>query len=113
MKKRKANVLARPLAAAELASNFTRGLVAAGLLSAIQDRWTVDKLPSRKILRQALQGGVALAAGVATAESLRKQDYLGALAALAGGAVGVIALEKLLVTEPSESIEPAQEAQLG
>jgi len=113
MKKRKAKAPSRPLALAELTSNFTRGMVAAGLLTAIQDRGNVGRPPSRKIVRQALQGGVALAAGVATAESLREQDYLGALAAFAGGAVGVMALESLLASESSETPEPVEEAEIG
>lgn len=113
MKKRKAKVRDRPLAAAELASNFTRGLVAAGLLTAVQERWTISQPPSRRSVRRALQGGVALAAGVATAESLRDRDYFGAVAALAGGALGVFALETLLACELPDSQKSIEEAELG
>jgi hypothetical protein len=102
MKKRKAKAPGRPVAPAEVASNFTRGMVATGLLSAFQDRWTVGKPPSRKVVRQALQGGIALAAGCATAESMRGQDYFAAVAALALGTLGVVALETLLASEPTE-----------
>jgi len=113
MKKRKAKAPSRALAPAELTSNFTRGMIAAGLLTAIQDRANVGRSPNRKVVRLALQGGVALAAGTATAESLRDQDYLGALAAFAGGAVGVMALEALLASESSETFEPVEEADVG
>lgn len=104
MSKRKATSQ-RPFAAAALSSNFTRGLVAAGLLAAIQNRGTNGRPANREVARLALQGGVALAAGVATAESLRDSDYLGALAAFTGGAVGVMALEKLLTSETPDLIE--------
>lgn len=57
-----------PLAPGELTDIFVRGAVAAGLLAAIQDRWTVGKPSGRKVMRLALQGGVALAAGAAGAE---------------------------------------------
>lgn len=113
MKERKAKVLGRPLTPAEIASNFTRGMVAAGLLSAVQDRKATGQPGNRMVVRHALQGGVALAAGVATAESLREQNYVGALAALAAGTLGVIALETLLASEPTETIEPAEEAEIG
>lgn len=95
MKKRKLKAGAA-LAPAELASNFTRGLVATGLLAAVQDRWSQNKASNRKVARLALQGGTALAAGIATAESLRRGDSARALLALAVGAAGVVALEKLM-----------------
>ncbi|MCA1908905.1 MAG: hypothetical protein LDL39_11150 [Magnetospirillum sp.] len=108
MKKRKAKAAA--LAPAELAGNFTRGMVATGLLAAIQDRWTADKPSNRKVLRLALQGGAALASGIATAESLRRADVARAVLALAGGAVSVMAVEMLLNPSPRQ---PAQEVEIG
>lgn len=109
MKKRKAKAAAA-LAPAELAGNFTRGLVATGLVAAIQDRWTEGKPSNRKVLRLALQGGAALASGIATAESLRRADVARAVLALAGGAVGVMAIEMLLNPSPRQ---PAQEVEIG
>ncbi|QDL97086.1 hypothetical protein FLL57_07095 [Rhodopseudomonas palustris] len=113
MKKRKAKAREAPFAPAEIATNFTRGMVAAGLLAAIQDGRMSGKPHSSKLLRQALQGGVALAAGAAVAESMRRQDYFGALAALAGGAIGALALETLLATEMTVATEPAEEIRVG
>lgn len=101
---------AAALAPAELGSNFTRGLVATGLLAAIQDRWSEERASNRKVLRLALQGGAALAAGIATAESLRRGDYARALVALAGGAAGVVAAEMLL--NPNRPT-PADEVEIG
>ncbi|OJX78537.1 hypothetical protein [Magnetospirillum sp. 64-120] len=108
MKKRKAKAAA--LAPAELANNFTRGLVATGLVAAIQDRWTEGAQSNRKVLRLALQGGAALASGIATAESLRRGDYARAVLALAGGALGVVATEMLL-NPPTR--RPAEEVEVG
>nr|CAM76986.1 conserved hypothetical protein [Magnetospirillum gryphiswaldense MSR-1] len=109
MKKGKGKAKAAALAPMELAGNFTRGLVATGLLAAIQDRWSQGGQPSnRKVLRLALQGGAALAAGIATAESLRRGDYARALIAVAGGALGV-APPEILLNPPS----PPQESEIG
>lgn len=93
---------ATPLAMPEVATNFTHGMVAAGLLAAIQERWgpAQGKPSGRKVARLALQGGAALAAGVATAQSLRRRDYASALVALAGGAIGIAAAELLLTSTP-------------
>lgn len=109
MKRKKSKAVA--LAPIELAGNFTRGMVATGLLVAVQDRWSQSGKPSTTtVLRQALQGGAALAAGIATAESLRRRDYVSALIALAGGAAGVVAAEILLNPDHTQS---AKEAEIG
>lgn len=111
MKRKKGKAIA--LAPIELAGNFTRGMVATGLLVAIQDRWNQSqggKPSGKKVLRQAVQGGAALAAGIATAESLRRRDYVSALIALAGGAAGVVAAEILL---NPDHISPLMEAEIG
>jgi hypothetical protein len=111
MKKRKLKARGNPLAPADLANNFARGLVATGLLTEIQNR--AEATPSnQKIARHALQGGFALAAGVAAADSLRRQDYLSAALAVAGGVAGVMAVETLLATEP-ETPQAQQEAEIG
>ncbi|MCW2274852.1 hypothetical protein GJ654_11210 [Rhodoblastus acidophilus] len=109
MKKRKLKGRGSPLAPAELSNNFTRGLVATGLLTAIQNR-AAGAPPNRAVARLALQGGFALAAGVATADSLRRQDYLSAALAIAGGVAGVMAVETLLAAEPPQM---QQEAEIG
>ncbi|MCW2286417.1 hypothetical protein M2323_004212 [Rhodoblastus acidophilus] len=99
----------QPLAPAELSNNFIRGLVATGLLAAIQNR-AAGASPNRKVAQLALQGGFALAAGVATADSLRRQDYLSAALAIAGGVAGVMAVETLLTTETHDA---PKEAEIG
>lgn len=83
---------------ANVGVDFTRGFVATGLLSLFQDRdrLQIGRADATRILRHALQGGVALSAGSAAAEAVRQQDYATAMTALAGGAVGVLAIEKLL-----------------
>ncbi|PPQ36622.1 hypothetical protein SAMN06265338_101287 [Rhodoblastus acidophilus] len=108
MKKRKTKA-APPLAPVELANNFTRGLVATGLLAAIQNR-AAGAPPNRKVAQLALQGGFALAAGVATADSLRRQDFFSAVLAVASGVAGVMVVETLLATETHD--EP-KEAEIG
>jgi len=107
VKKRKAKAAAA-LAPAELTSNFTRGAVAAGLVAAIQDRWSQGKPSNTKVLRLALQGGAALASGIATAESLRRGDVARAILALAGGTLGVVATEMLLNPSTPRSAEEVE-----
>jgi len=109
MKKLKRAKAPPPLAPLELADFFTRGLVGVGLLTALQNR-AAGAPPTRAVARLALQGGFATAAGYATAQSLRRQDYLSAAIALAGGVAGVMAVETLLA---SETREPEQEAEIG
>ncbi|MBZ8138907.1 hypothetical protein CLD22_03205 [Rubrivivax gelatinosus] len=73
--------------------SFTRGCVAAGCLSAFQDR---ARPSARRVLRHALQGGAALTAGTQAAASLREGRIVGALAAVAAGAAAVYLIENLL-----------------
>ncbi|MGQ9368066.1 hypothetical protein [Azospirillum sp. ST 5-10] len=90
------------LTAGEIAATFTRGMVAGGLIAAIQDRATAGAAPpGRTVLRHALQGGAALAAGAAAAEALRGRDVAGAVLAVAAGAAGVVVVEHLLNPAPS------------
>lgn len=84
------------LSTAELGNQFTRGAVAASLLTLVQERWTQGAPSGSVVARRAVQGGAALAAGAATANALRKQDYATALIALAGGVAVIAAAERLL-----------------
>jgi hypothetical protein len=82
---------------------FARGFIAAGLLTAIQDR----KAPAdhRKTLRHAVQGGAALAAGVFAARALARRRYGMALGVAAVGAAGVWAAQALLQDAPADDVE--------
>lgn len=77
-----------------LATDFTRGFVASGLLSALQDH--AGRADGRRTLRHALQGGAALAAGSVAAEALARRDALSVLLAVAGGAATILTIEQLL-----------------
>ncbi|AWJ92918.1 hypothetical protein Sp245p_24085 (plasmid) [Azospirillum baldaniorum] len=93
--------------AGTLAADFTRGMVATGLLTAVQDRWVTGAEPPapRTILRHGLQGGAALAAASVAADALRNRDYARLALAVAAGAAGVVMIEHLL--NPAE--QPPQE----
>jgi hypothetical protein len=81
---------------AEVSANFTRGFVATALLTAIQGRRGGLAGPSgAKVLRYAMQGGTALAAGAATATALQRRNYTDALVAVAGGVASMVAIEYL------------------
>ncbi|MFT3759641.1 hypothetical protein [Thauera sp.] len=81
-------------------ATFMQGFVAGGCLSAFQDRPAQLCSPSpaelKRVLRHALQGGTALAAGTWAAAAVRQQNYAGVLAAAAVGAAGVLIIERLL-----------------
>ncbi|MBK6998864.1 MAG: hypothetical protein IPH35_02425 [Rhodoferax sp.] len=85
-----------------LASDFTRGFVATGLLATFQDRAqrqfsaNGQTFDGRRILRHALQGGIALAAGSVAAEALVRRNALRALIAVAAGATTVLTIEQTL-----------------
>lgn len=90
MKKRKKTRAPRRLA--DTADYFARGFIATGLLAALQDRSTTgkgDPPDLRRILRQALQGGTALAAGGVATDALRQDSPMGALLAVAAGAAAL------------------------
>ena len=88
--------------------SFTQGLVAAGCVSAFQDVVRPDsRLQARRVLRHALQGGTALAAGTYAAEAVRCGDYTRAVMATAIGAAGVYALERLLKEQAGVESAPA------
>lgn len=96
--KRRGNKLPSKRMGSEISAKFVRGFVATGLLSMLQDRFQpgAQVRDRRKILRRALQGGAALAAGSAAADAVRRHEYQTALAAVVGGAVGLIAIDYLL-----------------
>jgi hypothetical protein len=100
--KRKRGKAAKPLA---VGSMFARGFVASGLLAAIQGR--SGTLPARiRVVRHAIQGGAALAAGSVAARAIRRRDYGQALAAVAAGATAMLAAERFLTPAPQpESME--------
>ena len=78
----------------EFQDSFIRGLVSAGLLASLGDR-AAGRDP-RGILRLALQGGAALAAGSVAAVALQRRQPASTLAAIAAGAAGVLVIEHLL-----------------
>jgi hypothetical protein len=84
---------------------FVRGAVTAGCLSAFQDRPQGETGQGRRILRHALQGGMALAAGTHAAAAWCECDYTRALVATVTGAAGVLLLEQLLC----QRAQPSQE----
>lgn len=105
MKKRKA--IAVP--AEKVPTIFLRGALVTGLLAALQDRFEPGAArPGRKVLRHALQGGAALAAGSVAADALSRRDWGLALTAVAAGTVGVLAAESLL-NSPMKEIHRGQE----
>ncbi len=114
MKKGKKNALL-PISG-QVAADFARGAIAAGLLTAVQDRWTEGAKSNRLVACRAVQGGVALAVGIAAADGLRQGNYSRALLAVAAGMVGVAAAERVL-NPVCEDVFPAipaiEEADLG
>lgn len=77
--------------------SFIQGFVAAGCVSAFQDRAPVQaSRVSRRVVRHALQGGVALSAGCRAADAWRRQEYMEAALASVAGAVGVLLVERML-----------------
>ncbi|PWC44241.1 hypothetical protein [Azospirillum sp. TSO22-1] len=105
---------ATALAPGEIAGNFTRGVVATALLTAVQERWAAGTAPPsrRKVVRYALQGGTALAAGAAAADALRARDYATALLAVAAGSAGVLVVEHLLNSRGADAPD-IEESRLG
>jgi hypothetical protein len=86
-----------PRAGEDTLESFTKGLVAAGCISAFQDVTSLKTEGHQKrVLRHALQGGTALAAGTYSADALRHGDYLRAVLAAAAGAEGVLAIERAM-----------------
>lgn len=80
----------------ELANHFARGAVAGGLLSALQSGAKPGKRSRRKVLRHALQGGIATATGLGVANALEQGNLSRAGLLLAGGILGIASAERLL-----------------
>lgn len=92
------------LSPAGIGDAFARGFVATALLAALQGRDAGAPFPWRKVVRHAVQGGAALAAGTAAAHAIGRRDYaIAAAATLAGGAV-VMAAEAVCQTQSNNSV---------
>ncbi len=76
---------------------FVQGLVATGLLAAVQGRPGMPAM-DRRALRLALQGGASLAAGSMAAQAWQQRDLSRALIAVTAGAASVAVIEKLMNT---------------
>lgn len=87
---------------------FLRGFVATALLVAIQDR-TNKPLDSRRILRHAVQGGIALAAGTTASDAALRRDYGSAALAVSAGAAAIIGTELLLSPSSHKESRHGQE----
>lgn len=80
-----------------LTDEFVRGFITSGVLAALQGQGCQPQL-SRRTLRLAVQGGAALACGVAAMRALRDAQYPQALLGVAAGVAAVAAAEYLLQT---------------
>lgn len=89
----------------EVSTTFARGAIAAGLLSAIQRETGAAPRVGRVVLRHALQGGAALAAGTIAAEAIRRGRMGEAMIAAAGGAASMVAIEFLLNPQADDDKE--------
>ena len=76
----------------EAQNGFVRGFIAAGLVAAT----AAQSGQRRETLRLALQGGTAMATGIAGANALDRRDYATALLAVAVGAAGLKAINYAL-----------------
>lgn len=76
----------------ETQNGFVRGFITAGLVAAM----TPDRVGVRESLRLALQGGTALAAGIAGANALDRRDYGSVLRAVVAGTAGLSAINYVL-----------------
>ena len=99
-----ARYTAAPRPANEPQNGFLRGAISAGLLAAI-----APEVGRREALRRALQGGTALAAGIAGADAIDRRDYGSALLALAAGAAGLCAIDQLFSNSPSHQDDSTNE----
>lgn len=93
--------------------SFARGIVAAGCIAAFQDiAGQRRRATPRRVLRHALQGGTALAAGAEAANAFAQRRYGTALLACAAGAAGVYLIDVLLREESrgTKENERGQEA---
>ena len=91
----------------EAQSGFVRGFIAAGLVAVTASQGA----RRRESLRLALQGGTAMATGIAGANALDRRDYGTALLAVAVGAAGLKAINHALPnTRESKKSQTAEES---
>lgn len=81
----------------EARNGFVRGLVASGLVAAMAN----NSPAACEAVRLALQGGTALATGIATANAVDRRAYGTAIAAIFVGAVVLKAINQLLPEQTS------------
>jgi hypothetical protein len=85
---------------ASMANDFVRGFVSYALVAAVEDLRRDKKaglaLLQPETLRTSTLYGAALVAGVAAGNAVERRDYVAALAAIAGGAAGAYALNRLI-----------------
>jgi len=87
----------RPVTPPLISGGFVKGFVAGGCLTAVRVTGRPPtQADAKRILRRALQGGAAVAAGERAAMAYRQGDYGGMLVATAAGAAGVLLIERLL-----------------
>ena len=85
-------------------NGFLRGAIAAGLLAAV-----APEVRRKEALRRALQGGTAMAAGIAGDNAIDRRDYGAALLALAAGAAGLSAIDRLFSDFPTHQDDSTHE----
>ena len=85
-------------------NGFLRGAIAAGLLAAV-----TPEVRRKEALRRALQGGTAMAAGIAGADAIDRRDYGTALLVLAAGTAGLCAIDQLFSNSPSHQDDSTHE----
>lgn len=82
-------------------SDFTRGFIAAALLSAVQKDDVGNPRSRQAVVRRAIQGGAALAAGTAAIAASHRGEYASALLSIAVGGTTMLAAEMLLSPSPT------------
>ena len=87
---------------------FMRGAVTTALLTGLAGQ---GRTPSRRVLKLALEGGIALSAGTVAARALRRGDYGPALTAAALGAAGLVLTRRAF--SPVSDIDCDKEHSLG
>lgn len=96
----------------EACGGFVRGFTAAALVAAVQHRQRedIDKR-MRRVLRIGLLGGGSMATGAAVVDALEQRRWGTALAAVAVGAGGMLAVEHLLNDDTNKEQSDGQETQ--
>ena len=91
--------------AEKVPATFARGFIATALLDGLRNPAGSAALSGRVVLKHALQGGCALAAGTVAAQALWRRKFAFASAATAVGAVGILMAEALLSTHHQDDKE--------